>query len=157
MGLNENLNKIMPYFKGIDVIDGKLIVKLDLEKGWFCYEKPDKFNAIRINDTTNSWAVMCDANSEQADEIFSFIEEIIQTNKSVKLKMDLLKVKMNELKELFAVTPFEDLINLKFTFTNNDNVKKKRKYTKRNKKNNEIETNTENNNEINENIENELV
>lgn len=159
MILSEKINKILPYFKGIDVIEDKFVVKVQLEKGWFCYEKPNTFSVMKINDEKNTWAVMCDAKSKNSDDIFDFINEIIETNKSVKLKMDLLKIKINDLKELFAVTPFEELLNLKFVIENEDNNKKKRKYTRKVKKieENEIPTILENNEEKKEIIESEVV
>ena len=159
MILSEKINKILPYFKGIDVIEDKFVVKVQLEKGWFCYEKPNTFSVMKINDENNTWAVMCDAKSKNSDDIFDFINEIIETNKSVKLKMDLLKIKINDLKELFAVTPFEELLNLKFVIENEDNNKKKRKYTRKVKKieENEIPTIVENNEEKKEIIESEVV
>lgn len=160
MILSEKINKILPYFKGIEVIEDKFVVKVQLEKGWFCYEKPNTFSVMKINDEKNVWAVMCDAKSKDSDDIFDFINDIIETNKSVKLKMDLLKIKINELKEMFAVTPFEELLNLKFIIETEDNsVKKKRKYTRRVKKTeeNEVTTIIENNKEKEETEENEVV
>lgn len=157
MILSEKINKILPYFKGIEVIDGQLIVKLHLEKGWFCYEKPDVFSVMKINDENNSWAVMCNANSKKSDEIFDFIDEIIETNKSVKLKMDLLKIKINELKELFAVTPLDELLKLKFIIEKDNNIKKKRTYKKREKKiqENIIENDEKSDNNVKDNIVND--
>lgn len=163
MKFSEDLKKIMPYFKGIEVIDGRLIVKLKLERGWFCYEKKGKFSVMQLKEDENIWAVMCNADSQESDEIFSFIDEIISTNKSVRLKMDLLKIKINELKELFANTPFDELLNLKFVIDKQEEPKKKRPYHKKPKKTDEVEetvtmddTETNNNEEKQEEVENVL-
>ena len=72
-----------------------------------------------------------DLNQGTLEGIFSLIRETVEMNQNVIKKITLMRDKIEELKELFASKPIEELVNLKFTFEKEE--KKKRKYTKKKK------------------------
>ena len=61
--------------------------------------------------------------------MFDLVEQTIKANQDIVLKLKLLKDKVEELKELFQNTPYDDLLNLRFVIEKP--TKPKRKYVKK--------------------------
>ena len=61
--------------------------------------------------------------------MFDLVEQTIKANQDIVLKLKLLKDKVEELKELFQNTPYDDLLNLQFVIKKP--TKPKRKYVKK--------------------------
>jgi hypothetical protein len=61
--------------------------------------------------------------------MFDLVEQTIKANQDIVLKLKLLKDKVEELKELFQNTPYDDLLNLQFVIEKP--TKPKRKYVKK--------------------------
>ena len=81
------------------------------------------------------WFYYAQADTVDMEMIFDLIEETIEMNESVRLKIELLKSKVEELKVLFDTEPLNKLERLEFTFKPEigEKSKSKRKYNKKKK------------------------
>lgn len=144
--LQDRMNDMRPYFRGVEMYNEALMVKVVFPNKWKAYPSEDGRIKVAPSETDpNLTYYYADSNESTYEDMFDLIEETIKANKDIGLKLELLKDKVNELRELFQVTPYDELVNLRFVFEKQE--KPKRKYTKKKK-----ETVVENNNE--EKIEN---
>ena len=144
------MNAIKTYFRGIEMYNEALMVKVVFPKKWRVYPSKDERIKVTVNDSGTMMYYYADSNNTTYDEIFDLIEETIKTNEDVILKLDLLKSKVEELRELFSRLSYDELKTLKFVTEKVKETKPKRKYNK--KKKEEIvvdEKNDEQNNELN--------
>ena len=147
--LQERMNDMKPYFRGIEMYNEALMVKVTYPDRWKAYPSDDGRIKVTPSDTDpNLTYYYADSNDTTYEEMFDLVEQTIKANKDIVLKLKLLKEKGEELKELFSRLGYEELQTLRFV---TEQEKPKRKYTKR-KKNIEVtepETVTENNAEEN--------
>ena len=101
--LQERMTAISPYFRGIDMYNEALIVRVVYPNKWKAYNSPDGLikAAPSENNENEIWYY---ANSKECDfdTIFDLIEETIKANNEIHLKLELLKTKIEELKGLFS-------------------------------------------------------
>ena len=133
--LQERMTAISPYFRGIDMYNEALIVRVVYPNKWKAYNSPDGLikAAPSENNENEIWYY---ANSKECDfdTIFDLIEETIKANNEIHLKLELLKTKIEELKDLFSQKSYEELTRMRFIFdVSAKKDKPKRKYTKRKK------------------------
>ena len=145
--LQDRMNDMKPYFRGIEMYNEAIMVKVAYPNNWKAYPSNDgKINVTPSDDGTITY-YYADSNNTTYEEIFDIVEETIKTNQDIILKLKLLRDKVEELKELFSNTSYDDLLNLQFVI--GKPKKEKRKYTKKKKEVVE-ETNEENKEEIKE-------
>ena len=133
--LQERMTAISPYFRGIDMYNEALIVRVVYPNKWKVYNSSDGLikAAPSENNENEIWYY---ANSKECDfdTIFDLIEETIKANNEIHLKLELLKAKIEELKGLFSQKSYEELTRMRFVFDMSAKKDKpKRKYTKRKK------------------------
>lgn len=124
--LQERMESMRPYFKGIEMYNEALIVKVVFPNNWKAYDSQD--GRIKVTPSeSNPNESFYYANSENSsyDDIFDLIEETIKANQDIILKLELLKDKIEELKEAFSTHTYDELCSLSFSFK-----KCKRKYVK---------------------------
>lgn len=137
--LQERIKRIAQYFRGIEMTGGLFIVKVQYKDKWAAYPTQDK-ETIRVaksDEEPNVWFYYAQADSIDMEMIFDLIDETIEMNESVRLKIELLKSKVEELKQLFDSEPLSKLERLEFTFAEEKKTKSKRKYNKKAKETNE--------------------
>lgn len=152
------MNDMKPHFRGIEMYNEALMVKVVFPNNWKAY--PSKDNRIKVTPSDDGRMTYYYADSKDTtyDEMFDLIEETIKANNDIVLKLKLLKEKIEELKELFSRLPYEELQTLKFVTESFEKDKPKRKYTKKKKvaekpkeepqiETNDVEVKEENNNE----------
>lgn len=147
--LQDRMTEMKPYFRGVEMYNEALIVKVIYPSKWQAYPSKDGRIKVAPSDSNPNESYYY-ANSENTtyDDMFDLIEETIKVNSETALKLKLLSQKVQELKELFSEHSYEELLGMAFTFE----TKTKRKYTKKIKKNETesiISNNTENE-EVNE-------
>jgi len=128
--LQDEILKISEYFQSIEYYGKALIVKVKFPQGWKVY--PSDNGMVKPAKSDDGF-IFYYGDSEQGvtlEEVFDLINDTISTNKNVALKIELLKVKIEELKELFSTTPIESLYNLQFVI---DEPKKKAKKPRKKK------------------------
>lgn len=133
--LQERMRDMAPYFRGIDMYNEALIVRVVYPNKWKAYNSSDGLiKAAPSEDNKNEIWYYANSKDCDFDTIFNLVEETIKANNEIHLKLELLKEKIEELKELFSKKPYEELTTMRFIFDLNAKQEKpKRKYTKRKK------------------------
>ena len=141
--LQERMNDMKPYFRGIEMYNEAIMVKVAYPNKWKAYPSEDGKIKITPSDSDpNLTYYYADSKDTTYEEMFDLVEQTIKANQDIVLKLKLLRDKVEELKELFQNTPYDDLLNLQFVV----GKKPKRKYVKK-KKVEKLETVEEENNE----------
>lgn len=135
--MQDRIKNLQPYFLGIEIKENLYIMRIALPNKWSAYNSDDeRIKATKSDTNKNEWFYYADVNEADLNEIFDLVEDTIRTNESVTKKIELMRVRMGELKELFQKESLERLMSLKFTF---DEVKQpKRSYRKKQIFNNEM-------------------
>lgn len=135
--LQQRMDNMRPYFRAIEVYNDALIVKVIYPNNWKAYPSEDGRVKVTPSDDPkmpNMSYYYADSNNVTYDDIFDLIEETIKANQDIVLKVELLKEKVEELKELFSKLPYDELKTLRFATESIKTEKPKRKYTKRTKR-----------------------
>lgn len=133
--LQDEIMKLGDYFRGIEYYNDALIVKVNFPPRWQVYPSLDgSIKPAKSERVQGEYYYYGDMNKVSLDDIFGVIKETIEANQDAELKIQLLNEKMNELKEIFKKTSYDELLNLKFIIEEKKPEKPKRKYTKRKKK-----------------------
>lgn len=127
--LQERMNSLRPYFKGIEMYNEALIVRVEYPSNWKAYPSEDGTIKVTPSESSpNETYYYASSNDSTYDDMFDLVEETVKANQDILLKLELLREKTEELKELFSTHTYEELSSLSFDF------KKPRKmYTKRKK------------------------
>ena len=133
--LQDRLNKIKDYFQSIEQFDGKWVICVKYKPKWGAYPSENgKINAVPDENTPDLWWYYGKDNKVDIDSIFDLIDETIQTNLDAIRKVELFKLKAEELKKIFSddSISFKKLQTLKFIFdeksaVSNDKPKKSKR------------------------------
>lgn len=124
------MNDMKPYFRGIEMYNEAIMVKVAYPDKWKAYPSEDGRIKITPSDSDPSLTYYyADSKDTTYEEMFDLVEQTIKANQDIVLKLKLLRDKVEELKELFQNTPYDDLLNLQFVV----GKKPKRKYVKKKK------------------------
>ena len=131
--LQERMNDMKPYFRGIEMYNEALMVKVVFPDRWKAYPSNDGRIKVTPSDDGRLTYYYADSKDTTYEEMFDLVEETIKANNDIVLKMKLLREKGEELKELFSRLSYEELATLKFVTEKPKEAKPKRKYTKKKK------------------------
>lgn len=127
-----------PYFRGIEMYNEAIMVKVVFPNKWKAYPNEDGRIKVTPSDSDpNVTYYYADSKDTTYEDIFDLVEETIKSNQEIVLKLKLLKDKVEELKEIFQNKSYEDLQHLQFVIENN----KKRKYSRKKKEEEKESTN----------------
>ena len=119
-----------PYFRGIEMLNNGLIVRVMLPPKWKTYDSSDgRIKTAPSENVANEYFYYANSENTTYEEIFDLIEQTIKANQDIVLKLKLLRDKVEELKELFQNTSYDDLLNLQFVIEKP--TKPKRKYVRK--------------------------
>lgn len=131
--LQDRIIKNAQYFKGIEMMGQYPILKVSYPPKWGVFpSENDTIKVAKSEDTPNEWFYYTTLESVTLDDMFDLMENTIKVNLSAIAKIELLKLKIEELKVLFSNESLERLQTLQFTIT--DENEKKPKKQKRKKK-----------------------
>jgi hypothetical protein len=119
--IQEKINKLKPYFKGLKVADNYRIVEFNLKDTWVI-EKSDYIDLQqkKIKESNNVLYSMFYSEKKSFDDILDYVEnEVIRYNLDLEEKERLLMMKVEELKRVFENKDLDELNNLKFTTEDN--------------------------------------
>lgn len=140
------LQELSDYLNGVEIKGNLYIVKVAYPDKWIAYPSPNGLiNAARGETIENTWFYYANIGEVELNDMFDLIEDTIKENMSAARKVEVLRQKMYELKEIFndRNNSLEKLESVKFVF---DIDKPKKRTSKRaNKK--EVESNNIDNNE----------
>ena len=131
--LQERMNDMRPYFRGIEMYNEALMVKVVYPTNWKAYPSSDGRIKVTPSDDGTLTYYYADSKDTSYEEMFDLVEETIKANNDIVLKLKLLKDKVIELKELFSELSYDELTTLKFVTEKVKIEKPKRKYTKKKK------------------------
>jgi hypothetical protein len=122
--IQDRINRLKPYFKGIKVAEDYNIVEVNLKKSWVIPENEDILvQQKEVKESTNIFYNMFYTDVMNFDDLMDYIEQdVIKYNLEIEQKEDLLRMKVEELKRVFENKSLEELNNLKFT-TEENNLK----------------------------------
>lgn len=123
--LQDRMNEMIPYFRGIEMYNDALMVKVVFPNNWKAYPSDDGTIKVTASDDGSMTYYYGDSKETTYDDIFDLVEQTIKANQDIVLKLKLLKEKVEELKELFQANSYDDLVNLKFVIENNTKSKRK--------------------------------
>lgn len=133
-GLQERMNDMQPYFRGMEMYNDAIMVKVMYPPKWRAYGSADeRIKVTPADDNPSLLYYYADSKLSSYDEIFDLIEETIKANNEMRLKIELLKTKVEELKELFSSIPYEDLQHLKFLIEKPKKTRVRKKSTHKEK------------------------
>lgn len=117
--IQKTLDSLQPYVIGIRYLEGTPLVDAVFKEGWTVPDEPN-IKKIRGNEEMNYFMIFSEVDGIGLDELLSFVERTIKINQEREKKHELLKIKVNELKNIFKKTSLSKLSTLKFTFNEED-------------------------------------
>jgi hypothetical protein len=119
--IQNKINELKPYFRGIKLTDNYNIVEVNLKKSWLVPEDDEiMIQSKDIKEKNGVTYNMFYSENKTIDEIIEFIQvEVINYNIELEQKEELLRMKVEELKMVFETKSLDELNNLKFTTENN--------------------------------------
>jgi hypothetical protein len=132
--LEERINRLKPYFEGFERYNNGWVVKVQFNPKWGAYPSEDKtISVAKSDERADEYFYYAKADVVDVEKIFDLIEETIEMNKTVALKIKLMSEKMKELQDIFTTNSYKKLQTLRFAMDEVKEDKPKRKYTKRKK------------------------
>ena len=126
MGLQDRMNSLKPYFKGIEMYNDALIVRVSYPSNWKAYGSADERIMVTPSDSDpNETYYYADSSKATYDDMFDLIEETVKANNEISMKLKLLQEKGEELKELFSTLSYDELLTLKFVTSSQKQSKRK--------------------------------
>ena len=136
--IQERIDKLKPYFKGLKVADNYRIVEFNLKNTWVIEESDDiELQQKKIKESDNVLYSMFYSEKISFDDILDYVENgVIRYNLDLEEKEQLLMMKVEELKRVFEDKDLDELNSLKFT-TSDPTIKLGKKKETNNTKSND--------------------
>lgn len=119
--IQKTLDSLQPYVIGIRYLEGTPLVDAVFKEGWTVPEEPN-IKRIKGNEEMNYFMIFSETNGIGLDELLGYVERTIKLNQEREKKHELLKAKVNELKEIFKKNSLGKLTRLKFSFAEEELV-----------------------------------
>ena len=119
--LQKALDALQPYVIGIRYVDGYPVVDTLFTEGW-SLPASESIEKIKGNDEFNYYMIFSKKDGIGLDELLAYVEVVIKVNIEREKKHELLKEKVNELKDIFRKTSLVKLKRLNFSFKDEDLV-----------------------------------
>jgi hypothetical protein len=121
--IQKTLDALQPYVIGIRYLEGTAVVDAVFKEGWTVLDDPN-IKKIKGNEELNYFMFYSEAPNIGLDELLNYVDRIIKANQEREKKHELLREKVNELKELFKKNSLHKLTRLKFVLGEEDFVPK---------------------------------
>lgn len=119
--IQKTLDLLQPYVIGIRYLEGMPLVDVVFKEGWAVQEDP-KIKMMKGNEEMNYYMLFSEVKGVGLDELLGFVDKTIKLNIEREKKHDLLREKVQELKEVFKRNTLDKLKRLKFAFNEEDLV-----------------------------------
>lgn len=117
--IQKTLDALQPYVIGIRYLEGTPLVDAVFKEGWTVPDEPS-IKKAKGNEEMNYYMIFSETEGIGLDELLAYVERTIKLNQEREKKHDLLREKVNELKEIFKKNSLNKLTRLKFTFSEED-------------------------------------
>lgn len=114
MNIQQRINSLQPYVVQIRFVNGTSVVDTVFKQGWRVPQSSVIQSVKGDDEATNYHMFFTEKEELGIDDILDYIEQVIEINVEREKKYELLKVKTEELKELFKKNPLNKLQNMKF-------------------------------------------
>jgi len=121
--LQKTLDALQPYVISIRYLEGVPVVDVIFKDGWTLPES-DVIKRVKGDEGLNYYMLFSEKDNIGLDELLEYVDLVIKFNVEREKKHELLKEKVNELKELFKKIPLTKLKRLKFSFSDEELVPK---------------------------------
>ncbi len=139
MNIKERINKLGMYFSSMNVAaeNNIIYVRVQFPKGWGCSELTEhNFNVKTVKDEIPGYFYFFAELEIGFEKVFDAIDFNIRFNEEAQIKVNLLREKIEELKNIFETEEIDTLKTLEFKY------KKKREKIVKQKSCNNTDTNT---------------
>ena len=113
--LQKVLDTLQPYLIGIRYLDKLTVIDVLFKDGWVLPES-DVIKAMKGNEDINYYMIFSEKEGIGIDELIQYVQSIIKVNMERESKHELLKQKVQELKDVFKKNSLAKLMHLKFKF-----------------------------------------
>lgn len=113
--IQKTLKDLQPYLMGIRYLQGVPILEVNLKDGWFM-PKVNKIEKAEVEGSQYHFLIYSNDENVEVDFLIEYLTSTINLNIEREIKLELLKTKINNLKELFKENTLTKLKTLKFTF-----------------------------------------
>lgn len=117
--LQKTLDALQPYVIGIRYLEGYPVVDAIFKDGWTLPDS-EAIKKVKGDEGLNYYMLFSEKNGVGLDELLDYVHLVIKVNLEREKKHELLKQKVNELKELFKSNSLAKLKKLRFTFTDDE-------------------------------------
>lgn len=117
--IQKTLDSLQPYVIGIRYLEGTPLVDAVFKEGWTVPDEPN-IRKAKGNEEMNYYMIFSEAEGVGLDELLAYVDRTIKLNQEREKKHDLLRDKVNELKEIFKKNSLAKLTRLKFSFSEED-------------------------------------
>lgn len=134
MNITERIETIREYFHSMNVAaeNGIIYVLVQFPKGWGCSEVTEhNFNVKAVRDENPEFYYFFANLSVGFDKVFDAIEYNIQFNLEAQAKVNLLRSKIDELRDIFEKEDIDTLKTLEFKYKQKKNRTLKTKKTEK--------------------------
>jgi len=120
--LQKTLDSLQPYVIGIRYIEKMTVVDTIFKTGWLLPESKVVKKAKGEDESLNYYMIFSDVAGIGLDEILEYVSHVIKINVDREKKHELLRAKVNELKEFFKKHTLTQLTKLKFVLAEDELV-----------------------------------
>ena len=129
--LQEEILSIQDYFRSVEYFGNAIVVKVEFPDRWHVFSSDDnKIKAAPDDNIPNIYFYYTDIKEGTLEDVFELIRKTVETNVNAVKKVEMMKTRLVELKEIFASHTIDELQKLKFVF---EEDKPKRKYNRKKK------------------------
>lgn len=121
--IQKTLDSLQPYVIGIRYVEGVPVVDAVFKEGWTILDDP-RIQKAKGDEGLNYYMLYSEKQGVGLDDLLAYVDRVIKANQEREKKHELLKTKVNELKELFKKHSLSKLTTLKFSFNEDDLVPK---------------------------------
>lgn len=121
--IQKTLDSLQPYVIGIRYVEGTPVVDVVFKEGW-SVPSDNNVKMAKGDESMNYYMLFSDSPKIGLDDLLGYVERVIKLNLEKEKKHELLREKVNELKEIFKKTPLTKLNRLKFTFAEEELIPK---------------------------------
>jgi hypothetical protein len=113
--IQRTLDSLQPYVIGIRYLEGTPLVDVVFKEGWSVPDEPN-IKRVKGDESMNYHMIFSETKGIGLDELLGYVERVIKLNQEREKKHDLLRQRVNELKEVFKKNSLAKLTRLKFVF-----------------------------------------
>ena len=139
--MQERIEKNSKYFRSIEMLGGHPILRVCYPDKWSVFPSIDESIKVTRSDTApNEWFYYSTDENVTLNDMFNLMEQTVEVNLSAIAKIELLKVKMEELKAVFGAETLDRLQRLKFVIEDDEQPKQTKKNRKKKQEQKKVES-----------------